>query len=123
MTGILVLLLFGHGAAHLVGFMGPWRLIDAEGVTFQRSLFDGRLEVSDRGMRALGVVWLGLALGFFAAGLAAAFQLSWWPEAATGLAVASLLMCVTSWPAARIGVAVNVVLLVGLQIARAAHWL
>jgi hypothetical protein len=122
-TGLLAVVLFVHGLAHLVGFAGPWRLIDVEGVTFQKALFDGRVPVGDRTMRALGVVWLGLALGFFASAGAAALGLAWWPGTAAALAIASLLMCAAHWPAARIGALVNVVLLMVLFVARRSLWI
>lgn len=123
MNALLAPLLFVHGLAHLVGFAGPWRLIDAEGVTFQSSLFAGRLPVSGRTMRALGVGWLLLACGFLTTGVAQILGAGWWDDSATVLLAASFLMCVAHWPAARVGAAVNVFLLVGLQIARAALWL
>jgi hypothetical protein len=36
---------------------------------------------------------------------------SWWPTLAIGVTLASLLMCATEWPEARIGVAINVLIL------------
>ena len=119
MSPIFAVVLFGHGVAHLVGFAGPWRLMDVEGITFHRALFDGRLAVDDRTLRALGLVWLALAAGFAATALGAALHASWWSGAASALAVASLLTCLAAWPAARIGAAVDVALLGALQLARA----
>jgi hypothetical protein len=123
LSEFLAPLLVVHGLAHLVGFVGPWRLLDVEGVTFQNSLFDGRLAVSGRTMRALGIGWLMLAAGFLMTGLAVTLELAWWSKAATVLISLSLMMCAAHWPAARVGAAVNVFLLVGLQVARASLWL
>ena len=50
--------------------------------------------------------------------MAAALRAAWWSGAAAGLVAASLLMCVVGWPAARIGVWVNVVLLAALTVGR-----
>jgi hypothetical protein len=112
----VVPLLLVHAVAHLVGFVGPWRLMDLEGVTFQSSLFDGRLQVSGRTMRGLGLVWLGLACGFFAVAFARMLGAGWWNEAATALALASLVMCAVNWPAARLGAVANLVVLLVLTI-------
>lgn len=123
MNALLAALLLAHAVAHLVGFAGPWRLIDPEGVTFQRALFDGRLAVSDRTLRALGIGWLILAVVFMLLAYAAWRATFWWDEAATAAAAASLAMCAAHWPQARVGAVVNVALLVGLQVGRAALWL
>jgi hypothetical protein len=121
-TSFFAAVLLGHGLAHLVGFAAPWRMADPEGVTFQAALFDGRVPVTQRTMRVVGIGWLVLALGFGAAGTGAAGGLSWWIPAAQVVALASLVMCVMNWPAARIGAAVNVVLLIVLEIGHAALW-
>ena len=116
MSQLLVALLFIHGAAHLVGFAGPWRLIDAEGVTYQSSLFGGRIQVSASTMRALGIGWLLLACGFFASGVVAMVGAAWWSDATVGLVCASLALCAASWPAARVGVVANLVVLLILML-------
>ena len=71
MNELVVPALIVHGLAHLVGFVGPWRVFDLEGVTYQSSLFDGRVDVAERTMRALGIGWLLLALAFVVTGVAA----------------------------------------------------
>ena len=122
MNGFLVPLLLVHGLAHLVGFVGPWRLMDPEGVTYQSSLFNGRVHVEERTMRALGIGWLMLACAFFAVAVAAMVGAAWWSGAAVAAILASLLMCAASWPAARIGMWVNLALLMGLLISRYFLW-
>jgi hypothetical protein len=123
LTAWIGALLVGHGVAHLVGFAGPWRLADLEGVTFQSALFDGRLRVSERTMRGLGLLWLLLAIGFLVSGAAALAQTGWWSMAVTAISAASLLLCVANWPAARIGFVVNVLILAGVQVARVEGWI
>jgi hypothetical protein len=120
---LLAPVLFFHGLGHLVGFVGPWRLMDVEGVTFQSSLFDGRVQVGQRTMRTLGVGWLLLGCGFFVSAVAATQSAAWWIDWATGLALASLALCAVQWPAARIGGLVNLALLVILQLMRTSVWL
>jgi hypothetical protein len=111
MRGLFVFALFAHGLAHVVGFAGPWRLFDAEKVTYSNELLNGRLHVSDRSMRVIGIVWLALAVGFLVTGGAVALARPWWPSAAMTVGVASLVMCLVGWPASWIGAVVNVALI------------
>ena len=123
MTAIVATVLILHGLAHLVGFAVPWGLVDREGVIHQTSLLGGRFKVSESTLRALGIVWLLLAAALVAVGVALALRRAWAPSAATTLVVASLLMCVTAWPATRFGIGVNVVLLAALLIGRTQGWI
>ena len=103
-----------HGIAHLVGFAVPWRLAPAPGGVYPRALFDGRLVIGEAGMRAVGVVWLLLALGFLAVGAGAVMARAGWVEAAIGVALFSLMWCLVGWPEARLGAVMNTALLVAL---------
>jgi hypothetical protein len=123
MSEFLIPILFVHGLAHIVGFVGPWRLMDVEGVTYQSSLFDGRVQVDERTMRAIGIGWLTLSVGFVGTGVAATLGARWWSAAALVLALASFMMCAANWPAARIGASVNLALMAALQIGRLFHWM
>ena len=103
-------LLIVHGVAHLVGFVVPWRLISSPDVPYRTTILAGAIDVGDGGVRALGLVWLILALAFMLLGSAmlAGVSVRGWMFAALGL---SLVLCVVGWPDASIGVVVNVVLL------------
>ena len=116
MNAVIASALLVHGLAHLVGFVGPWRLMDVEGVTFQSALFDGRLPVGERTMRVLGVGWLLLAVAFVGTAIAGMVGAPWWLDLAKALAIASLLMSAANWPAARFGVWVNLGLLLILTL-------
>ena len=120
---LLATLIVAHGVAHIVGFLGPWHLMDPEGVTYSSGLLNGWVHVSDRTMRALGIVWLLLALGFLVTAYAVGTERSWWSPVATTMILASSVMCVVEWPAARIGLAVNAALLAGLLVVRSLGWL
>jgi hypothetical protein len=111
MRVLLAALMAAHGLAHLVGFVGPWRLMDSAGVSVQRSILGGTVELGEGGIKALGLVWLALALAFLGAAGAAALDRSGWTTVAAWVTGASLVMCVVGWPAARIGVFVNLALL------------
>jgi hypothetical protein len=104
------LLMFGHGIAHLPGFLVSWRLASLEELPYKTTILAGRLHLGERGVQALGVVWAALAVAF--AILSAGFLLRawWWSPAARAATAVSLVLCVLGWPEARIGVLVNLAL-------------
>ena len=58
MRMVLGALLLGHGAAHVVGFVVPWRLItSAEGPSSHYGA-RGSLDLGLAGVRVLGLLWL-----------------------------------------------------------------
>src|SRR5262245_28052380 len=108
MRMLLAALLVVHGAAHLVGFVIPWRLT-TPAIVPEPSAAPGDIEdVGSIGARALGALWLLMALTFF--GLAAGVLLhiqgseQWTLAAVAG----SMLLCVLDWPDARYGILANV---------------
>lgn len=116
----VALFFFVHGFAHLVGFVGPWRL--SEKVPYKTTLFADTLDVGDAGIKVVGVLWLLLAIAFGIAGGVAWARLSWWPSYSLVVSLVSLLMCSAGWPEARIGAAVNGVLIMFLVIGARAGW-
>ena len=104
-----------HGVAHLVGFVGPWGL--SSSVQPQGALFGGRLPLGSDGMKAVGVLWLLTGLLFVAAGIAGVANASWVTTLIVVAAAASLLLGLSAMPAARIGVAINIAILVAFVIA------
>lgn len=114
-TAFATLLLL-HGLAHLVGFVGPWGL--SSSVEPQSTLLAGRISIGVVGMRALGLFWLGGALAFTAAAVGVLRHAAWWPSFTFGAAVASLILCVLSLPQSKIGIPVNVAVIVMLLLTR-----
>ena len=106
-----------HGVAHLVGFAGAWRLAP-DAMPYKTTVLGGHVNLGDAGMRAVGVLWLVLALAFAVAAGGAVVDRSWWPALAVGVTIASLFICATEWPEARIGVAINVLILGVLAVGR-----
>ncbi len=111
------LLLAVHGIAHLVGFRAafwPGSMLPA-----QTSLLGGLIGLGYFGSRLLGVVWLLLAVGFLAAAGMVVVRVPAWSTLTLWVASASLLMCVLFWPDSRIGLYLDLaVLLVVLLISR-----
>ena len=112
-----------HGIAHLVGFAVPWRLAAPPGGVYPTTLLDGRVAVGEAGMRAVGVVWLLLALGFLAVGAGAVLARPGWVQAAIAVALVSLMWCLVGWPEARIGALLNAALLAALVAGVRLGWL
>lgn len=119
----LAVLFVLHGFAHLVGFAVPWRLIDADDVPDGTTLLAGHLDVGHAGIRAVGVVWLVVGLAFVGTGIATWLSQGWWSAAAIWVAIASLALSVLGWPQARIGVVLNVVILLLLLAGPHLGWL
>jgi hypothetical protein len=116
MRFVLAFFLLAHGVAHLVGFVSSWKLATLAELPYKTTVFSGRVDVGDAGIRVMGVLWLLAALAFLVAAIAVATEAGW----AVGLTVvgviASLMLCLAGWPDARIGVAVNVGLVLLLAI-------
>jgi hypothetical protein len=108
MRFVLAFFLLAHGVAHLVGFVSSWKLATLAELPYKTTVFSGRIDVGDTGIRVLGVVWLLTALAFLVAAFAVATETGWAVRFTLAAVIASLILCVVGWPDARIGVAVNV---------------
>jgi 2-hydroxy-6-oxonona-2,4-dienedioate hydrolase len=114
-----VLVLILHGVAHLVGFLGPWGLLPAASPSAvpapsPNALFGGRLTLGDTAARGFGVIWLVAALSFVIVAIGFWRRDSWSLPALVSVSLASLALSTAWWPAARIGVLVNVAILLTL---------
>jgi hypothetical protein len=100
-----------HGAIHLIGFVSPWRIASVEGFAYRTTVLGGAQDVGDAGVRLIGLVWLGLTVGFLTAGYGV-WRRKAWAVGLTGvLAVVSLIVCVAGLPETAAGVAIDVVIL------------
>lgn len=111
-----------HGIAHVVGFVVPWRLIAPQSAEYSTTILAGHIDLGAGGIRTLGIVWLALAIGFLVAAAASWFGFSWWTGAATWLASVSLALSVLAWPASKIGVPVNLVILAAILVGTRMNW-
>ena len=113
---VVAALLALHGAAHLTGFMGTWRLgpfMEGDPV----ALPFGRTD-SGSLARTLGLLWIGGMVLFVTTAVGAVVGAIWWPALLAVSAAASLALCVMWWKDARIGAAIDLVILAGLGLAR-----
>ena len=119
----LAIILIGHGVAHLVGFVVPWRIAKLEDMPPKTTLLAGRLDIGQEGIRIVGVLWLLAAIAFAVSGISLAFQTPWWPPFTVATAAFSLVLAVLGWPDSRIGVVVDAVILAYLLIGDSLGWL
>ena len=115
MYGGLAIFLLLHGLAHLVGFLTPFGLGGAAPI--QSSMLAGRVAIGVVPMKALGILWLGGATAFTIAAFGVWHRAPWWPSFTFGTAVASLILCILSFPQSKIGIPINVALIIGLLMA------
>jgi hypothetical protein len=100
-------LLLAHGIAHLVGFLASFRLLPADKMPHVTTVFDGRIDLGERGIRAVGLLWLAAAAAFAVVATLLVLRVAWWPEVTLLVALGSLALCITGWPRAKIGVFVD----------------
>jgi len=125
MRFVLAFLLFAHGVAHLVGFISSWQLATLAELPYKTTIFAGRVNLGDAGMRVVGTMWLLGAVAFTIAAIALASGTSWAGRFILPVVIASSLLCVAGWPDARIGLGVNAGLALVLALSARLHpaWL
>ena len=119
----LALLMALHGVAHLPGVVGSWRLAPLAGIPPHTTVLAGRLDVGEGGMRLLGAGWLLAALAFWVAAGGALTHRPWWMPAGVAAVALSVLLSVLELPYARVGVYVNVVIVLLLLAGSRTGWL
>lgn len=118
----LAVLMALHAVAHLPGFLVPWRLASLPEMPYGTTVLAGHVDIGGAGIRVMGAAWLAVALAFGIAAVAAGTDRSWWMAAAAGAAVVSLGLSVLGLPAAKIGIAVNLLILAALLAAPRLGW-
>ena len=112
------ILLMAHGIAHSVGFIVYWQISDFEEVTYKTTILNGKVDVKDTGIRVIGIFWLLLALAFIINGIILIMGLSYWEMMAFYISIISLVFCIVGWPDSKIGIAVNILILILLILNR-----
>ncbi|NOY61522.1 MAG: ABC transporter permease [Calditrichaeota bacterium] len=119
----LAVILFGHGFAHLVGFVVPWRIATLEEMPYKTTVLADSVNVGDLGIRVMGILWLITALAFAVSGIGVLARLTWWLPVTVIVAVFSFFLCIIGWPDSRIGVFINVAIVAFLLVGRQMGWL
>ncbi|HEY6079277.1 MAG TPA: DUF6544 family protein [Polyangiaceae bacterium] len=106
-----------HGLAHLVGFRAAFW--PAPSLPVRGNLFGGLLGVGYFGTRALGIIWLLLALGYVLSAALLLVRSPSWSSVTLSVTGASAIMCLMFWPEARIGLVIDIALFaVALAVSR-----
>ncbi|WP_420641321.1 DUF6544 family protein [Candidatus Leptofilum sp.] len=103
-----------HGLIHLMGFVAYWPLGEIAELPYKTTLFNGRLNVGNSGMRLFSVLWLGTAVGLVAASISLAFGKSWWFPLMSAAVIVSLIITILDWNNAFRGAIISLVMLVPL---------
>jgi len=112
MTRILAATLLAvHGLIHLIGLVVPWGITEVEGFPYRTTVLGGTLALGDTGAAIVGVAWLVLAIGFVVAALAVVRGATWALSLTTGLALASVVVCILALPETAFGIVVDVAIL------------
>ena len=119
----LAVILFGHGFAHLVGFVVPWRIATLKEMPYKTTVLADSVNVGDLGIRVMGILWLIAALAFAVSSIGVLARLSWWLPVTVIVAVFSFFLCIIGWPDSRIGVFINVAIVAFLLVGRQMGWL
>jgi hypothetical protein len=117
----LAILMTLHAVAHLVSVVEAWHLIP-DGFPYKTTVFAGRVDLGDVGIRAVGLVWLFVAIGFLLAAIGAVAGATWWVPTALGIAASSLLLSFAELPDARIGVVINLAIIALVIAGRPLGW-
>jgi hypothetical protein len=107
--------LAAHGLAHLVGFVGSWRLAELADSPYTTSILNG--------IRILGLLWIVAAGGFAVAAVAVWRRGLGAGPVLAAAALFSLAVCLAGLPAAGVGLAIDaaiLAMLIGVSIVRPA---
>ena len=99
---------------YFVGFIVYWKISDFEEMTYKTTILNGKVDLKDAGIRIVGVVWFLLAVAFVINGIVLIMGLSFWEILTIYISIISLLFCILCWPDSKIGVAVNILILIFL---------
>lgn len=115
---LAALILLGHGIAHLPGFLAAWQLATLSEVPHRTTVLAGSLNVGEKGIRMVGLLWLVAALAFTVCSIGALGGAPWWLPVAVMAAELSIVLCILGWPDSRIGAFVSVAIAALLLLAR-----
>jgi 2-hydroxy-6-oxonona-2,4-dienedioate hydrolase len=118
MRTLAALFLLLHGLAHFVGFLTPWGLLsagsDMNAPRSTQSILGGRVALGPIASRAAGLLWLVLGTAFAVVAIGVWRAAAWSFPAMVVVVLLSLLLSSLWWPRARVGVYVNIAILLSV---------
>jgi len=118
MRYVLAILLLGHGVAHLPGFLVGWQLASFPELPFGTTVVAHTVDIGLTGARIVGAAWMIASLMFVVLAATLAFRQAGVLHALPIALAFSAVLCVLGWPEARIGLAMNGLLALGVTVAR-----
>lgn len=123
MRYVIAMVFFVHGFAHTVGFVVPWKIASLDEAPYKTTLLNGKLDVGHGGIRVVGLLWLLAALAFFGAGALVIGRFELWQPFTLVVTIYSLVLCVLGLPESRLGIPINVAILLFLIVGNALGWM
>jgi len=105
---LLGIALLVHGVAHVVGFVVPWRIVKSPEVPYRTTLLS--MDIGAGGVRAVGAVWLMMAILFITLAASVLKHQEWPLSGALALVGVSTVFCVLGLPESRPGLLANAVI-------------
>jgi hypothetical protein len=118
---IIAAFLAAHAVAHLAGFAWPWWLMEPD--PYAAPAPNGPMFSSDAAMLVMSSLWLVVTAAFMVAALAVLDRRQAWRRLTTTAALASLVLCVLSWPGSLLGLPINIAILVAVRKTSRPAWL
>lgn len=108
-----------HGMVHVLGFVVAWKLATVQAMSYSTSLLGGNVDVGTGGIRALGVVWLLVAVSFALSAVGIWRRAPWARQLLGATASVSAVVCVLAISTAYAGLVIDLAILAWLWSSRA----
>jgi hypothetical protein len=108
-----------YGMVHVLGFVVAWKLATVHAMSYSTSLLGGNFDVGTGGIRAIGVVWLLVAVSFVLSAVGIWRRERWARQLLGTTASTSAVLCVLAISTAYAGLVIDLGILAWLWSARA----
>lgn len=102
-----------HGAIHLIGVVVAWEIAEFDDFPYSTEVIGG-LDIGTDGMRILGALWLAATVALLVSSVGVLRAARWARGAILGAAAFSSLLCLIQVDTAWRGLAVDIVLMLGV---------
>lgn len=111
MNFLVSVLLFIHGFAHLVGFVVTFKLKHFDETPFKTTLFYGKIDLGENGIKIFGLFWLIFSLAFFLSFLGILYEYTWGDNFTLVISILSLILCIFGLPDSKFGILINLLII------------
>ena len=118
MVRIIVSVIFAlHGLIHLFGFVAFLKIVETKDIQYRTTIFAGKVDVGDFGIKIVGILWLLAAVGFVIAAVGVFGLSDWWQSVTLYVTIFSLIITITGIPDSVFGAVTNIIILAYLFLA------